>query len=410
MAESRNEDDRRSTGEAGHSEFQPLEVAARRYHFHGPLLVYVVTTVVLVFGAINGQNNLLFWLFGLAVGGLIVSGFLSGSALMGIHVERELPGRGEVGEPMRVRYRVRNSNFLFPACAMLIEEIERGPGGRSSLWKSTFPRCETFLPRVEAGSSQICTATTTPRKRGEVAFLCVRVSTTFPFGLTRKSVVFAAESRTLVRPMRVHTPRPQGNTGVERSHELASNTRARDGEFFGLREYSEGDPARLIAWRATAKLGRPIVREAVLPPARRELVLLDLPEDPAALEAVVSVGAGLAERLSRDGVESAVGLTRGGLLVPFGRGPRHLSNSLDALARLEPGDAAIAAPVTHAAVTVVHAGGAPASGVRQIDASSVPGVRVEEPSPGDAAAPTLRSRLVGVWDAAFGALSGKGPA
>jgi len=69
-------------------------VLGRNYHFHSPGLVYAVTTMVLVMGAINGQNNLLFWLFGLGVAGLLISGILSGGSLMRLDIEREAYPQG----------------------------------------------------------------------------------------------------------------------------------------------------------------------------------------------------------------------------------------------------------------------------------------------------------------------------
>lgn len=386
---------------AGRRSFEPTRVIARRYHFHSPLLVYVVTTVVLVFGAINGQNNLLFWLFGLAVGGLIVSGFLSGSALMGIQLEREVPERGEVGEPMHVRYRIRNTNRFFPACAMIVEEIERGPGGRGSTWRRTGASCEAFIARVEGREAGVCVAEFVPKRRGEYSFACVRVSTTFPFGLTRKSVVFHAEQTTLVRPKRVETPRPGGRRGAEQAELRTSSTRAREGEFFSLRDYADGDPARAIAWRATARLGRPVVKESVLPPAKREIIMLDAATAGEMREAVVSVAAGIADRSSRDGVVFALAARDGGTVVPFGRGPRHLANALDALAHFDGGGSSPLPSLAGVAVTVVHAGGPPSVGGDAIvDASFAAAHAEHEPEDSGATASILR-RVRVIWESVF---------
>jgi hypothetical protein len=44
-----------------------MRVVSRRYHLHFPGLVYIATTVMLAFGAVQSQNNLLFWAFGIAV-------------------------------------------------------------------------------------------------------------------------------------------------------------------------------------------------------------------------------------------------------------------------------------------------------------------------------------------------------
>ena len=102
-------------------------LVARRYHFHWPGLAYAGTSVVLVIGAINGQNNLLFAIFGMAVGGLIVSGFLSGINLLGITVERVAVIAAGVGEEVIIRYRVRNTSRFFALMGITIEERSGGP-------------------------------------------------------------------------------------------------------------------------------------------------------------------------------------------------------------------------------------------------------------------------------------------
>ncbi|MBO6514819.1 MAG: hypothetical protein JJ974_12725, partial [Phycisphaerales bacterium] len=44
--------------------------------------LFVFVTLFIALGAINGQNNLLFWLFGFSIAALVVSGIITGSALM----------------------------------------------------------------------------------------------------------------------------------------------------------------------------------------------------------------------------------------------------------------------------------------------------------------------------------------
>src|SRR5262245_57070902 len=98
-------------------------VIGRRYHFSVAGGAYIVTTMVMILGAFNGQNNLLFWLFGLAVAGLLISGVLSGSPLIGLRLSRESPGVCSVGQPVRFRYHLSSTNWIFPAFAMVVEEL-----------------------------------------------------------------------------------------------------------------------------------------------------------------------------------------------------------------------------------------------------------------------------------------------
>ena len=94
----------------------------RQYHFAFGGVLYVAVTTLLMLGALNSQNNLLFAAMGVSIGGLVVSGILSGWALLGVRVERISVSNASVGRPMTLRYRVSNKNRFVPAFALVIEE------------------------------------------------------------------------------------------------------------------------------------------------------------------------------------------------------------------------------------------------------------------------------------------------
>lgn len=312
-----------------------LKVATRRYHFHGPLLLYLITTVVLVFGAINGQNNLLFWLFGLAVGGLIVSGVLSGAALMGLQVKRIAPLRAQAGEELVVHYEIRYRGWMIPACALIVEEVnESAQGFRVDFVDRVDPGI-AFVPKIEPRGCVRCFANSRALRRGVVRFGAVRVSTTFPFGLTRKSVVFVGESSIVVRPRFVDVKFPSRGSGHERDGFIGGSDAGRDGEFFGLREFARGDHPRDVAWRPSARAGVPLVRECTPPRVRRELIVLDSATNLAGFDAIVNGASTLALEAYRRGARFAIATRRGVTVLPEGGGARHLGEALDRLAVLD---------------------------------------------------------------------------
>ena len=75
----------------------------RQYHFAFGGVLYVAVTTLLMLGALNSQNNLLFAAMGVSIGGLVVSGILSGWALLGVRVERISVSDASVGRPMTIR-------------------------------------------------------------------------------------------------------------------------------------------------------------------------------------------------------------------------------------------------------------------------------------------------------------------
>lgn len=330
-----------------------LRVVARQYHFHGPLFLYLITTIVLVFGAINGQNNLLFWLFGLAVGGLIVSGILSGAALMGLEVTRIAPLRAQAGSDFVVRYEIRQRGMLIPACALVVEEIDgRHKGARSSFSGRVEPGIG-FVSKVQARSSARCFQRGRALQRGEVTFGAVRISTTFPFGLTRKSVVFAGESAVLIRPRMIDVHFPNRSSGNDREGASSSAQAGREGEFFALREFARGDTLRDIAWRPSARVDVPLVRAWAPPKARRELIVIDTSVDSESLEAVLCGAATLACEAFRRGVRFSMMTKDGDSIVHEGGGSWHVGEALDRLARFNTGVKGVPLRVTGVRRTLV---------------------------------------------------------
>lgn len=333
-----------------------LRVVSRRYHFHGPLLLYLITTVVLVFGAINGQNNLLFWLFGLAVGGLIVSGVMSGSALMGLEVKRIAPLRAQVGSECVIRYEVRHRGRLIPACALIVEELD-GKWKRSS--SSFVGRAQPgigFVVKVKPRSSVQCFQRVQVLRRGRITFGAVRISTTFPFGLTRKSVVFSGESAVLIRPRTIDVHFPNRSRGNDPEGIGSVTDVGREGEFFSLREFARGDTLRDIAWRSSARVDMPLVRACAPPKANREQIVIDTSVDADSLEAVLSGAATLAQEAFRRGACFSIITEDGGSVLPEGGGSWHLGESFDRLALFDGGFNDAPSKVTGARRTLVTVG------------------------------------------------------
>jgi len=304
--------------------------------FHFPGLIYVITTIVLVLGAINGQNNLLFIIFGLAVGGLIVSGILSGANLIGIHVDR-VESRGGtggegaaagVGEEATLRYAIRNRNRLFSSFALIIEElppsVERGASRSARRLLSPAAAFAAHVPARTSGrgASGIIEVEAHPLAlaRGAARINRFRVVSTFPFGLTKKALIFECADEVLIHPAPATILRPVIGTG---SGEKATGGAVRawrgGDDFYSLREFASGDSVRSVAWRASARTGTMLVKDASVPRSRRVLIEFEpSPSDSAATERCLSAAAGLALDAMSKGYEVAIGERDGSMLMGFG--------------------------------------------------------------------------------------------
>lgn len=352
----------------------------RRYHFHRPLLVYGFVTLLVALGAFQSNNNLLFWLFGLALALLIVSGFLSGAMLMGIRVERLPTSAAERGRPATIRYRVRNVNRFVPAFAMQLTDIadgDPGPqpaadadtnGARTDSARTNGARTnaamltgtvhpgvaappgvkpdapiESFVPHVAARGEIIVEATLRASHRGAVHLRTIQLATQFPFGIVRKSLQFDTPADVLVRPAPAPIPdRLARWSGLARAHaETASSAVGPSDQFHALREYVPGDSLRSIAWKPSARLGELRVRQTTAAaPARAALVLeLASAPDEAAYEHAIDVAAALVHAAERRAVALGLLVPATGLSVPPRTGRWHGAVLLNDLAALPGFDA-----------------------------------------------------------------------
>lgn len=314
----------------------------RSYHLHASGVAYLTTTLFLAIGGFNSQNNLLFWAFGVAVAGLIVSGVVSGAPLMKMELSRPRPQPTAVGEQLRVRYHLRNTGRWWPAFAMQIDEqYERR---RPVAWIAGL---RTSIGHVGPGETATAVAQTPAHRRGVHELRTVRVSTTFPLGLVRKCLYFDLPQQVIVRP-RVMELRSAVRAKIVPGlvHTAQSRNRLGTGdEFFALREYQPGDPMRRIAWKASARGDTLMVRQNAAPAPPRMRVRVDAPpaglgED--AFENTLSLVASVIVAAGRDRLAPGLEIGWAGISLAPSGGAIATDRSLDALASVEREDSGAA--------------------------------------------------------------------
>lgn len=116
-----------------------------------------------------------------------------------------------------------------------------------------------------------------PRRRGDREVASVVVRSVGPLGLAARQRALRAPGRVRVLPpftSRRHLP-----AALERLRQLDGSAsvqvRGQGTEFDSLREWVDGDDARSVDWRATARRGAPVVRTWRPERDRRVLVVLD---------------------------------------------------------------------------------------------------------------------------------------
>jgi uncharacterized protein (DUF58 family) len=311
---------------------------SRRYEIRPGGLLYIAITLFIAIGAINSQNNLLFWLFGMAVGGIIVSGLASGAALMGLHARRIAPRMVESGTQGVITYELAHRGRFVPAFALLIRE--RGSmtpeHGRVGLLEPAW----AFVGHLSPGARARGRARVLAGRRGVVRLNAYEVSSTFPFGLFRKTLIFQQPQNIAITPARLPVRDGLLETvalGSERGAPRGRRSGMSD-EFFGLRAYVPGDSPRFMAWKRSAALGELVVRQNAAPMPPRLVLEMDpklADADEAGRELALSLLSTLALEAGARGYSVGIDLAWAGYRSPLGGGARLLRQRLIELASVE---------------------------------------------------------------------------
>ncbi len=327
--------------------------------------VYVAIVLLLLLAVAWRPTNLLIWAIAVSVAMVIVSGVTSGWMMMAIVVRRLHPRDAHVGQPLVLRYEVRNTSWLWPAFAVSIRE-------------SALPKCAAWLVSLGPGESCIVELVAWPTRRGVIRLSAVRAESAFPFGLLTKRASWVQRASVTVVP-RVHTiaaPTLRGLIERGRAGQRAMSRAGLGEEFYGVREAGEFVNLRDVAWRRTAGREQLAVVERSSPSFPRVRCILNVGEPTAALakrlpkdvvardreeDAITMVASLVASAI---GLGYEVSVRVHGLpcpALPASGGVRHLDRLLVQLAQLDldaPRDAAfVSGPGDELACSlVVHPG------------------------------------------------------
>ena len=214
---------------------------------------------------------------------------------------------------------------------------------------------------IEAGDEVDHEYRLTCRRRGlyQLGPLVVRYGD--PFGLTRREMTLVEPVEVLVHPaVEDVADRPLTRMFEDPPFRPPVSRPWPSGfEFYGMRRYTPGDDVRRIVWRAYARTGELLVREAEQGITDKVTILLDQDitfhsrgEVSGSFEAAVKTAASVGARDLRDGFSVILEGSTDRLVVPL-RGPTSQIAMLDALARVE----RVKAPLADALSRVLNSGG-----------------------------------------------------
>ena len=244
-------------------------------------------------GAMRGFNLLLV-LAGLMVGALMMQWRLSRRTLESIDADRFLSNEIFAGQKSHLGYRLKNRSGWLSAWMLRVEDTIE------SISDGTFASLSVGAPILEPGSEISLSADAQFTKRGRYRVTKLRVITRFPFSLSTSTITKHQEAEIVVYPGLLPLVRNWRNKLINTGSGRSANHNQRgsvQGDFYGLREWKNGDSLRWIHWRTSARVGEPTVRQFEQEQSLSLCVVVDAclrqPSDDDLTELAISFGASL---------------------------------------------------------------------------------------------------------------------
>jgi len=210
---------------------------------------FILITLGVGAAAINTGNNLLYLALCMNLSLIIVSGFLSEWTLRRVRLSVRHASESFAGR----------DGFLAVSCST---SGKRFPGfSLSARVRIGGDEVTVAFPDIAAGSSATRVVPFRPDRRGRTDSAAAMLSTRFPFALFEKSLEMAVAADLVVFPQPC-PPDPRADGAPEPGSAESARTAGRWGAFpRGAREHLPADPVRDIHWKASARMGRWMVKE-----------------------------------------------------------------------------------------------------------------------------------------------------
>lgn len=319
-----------------------------------PGLFLMVLAIGIGSAAYNTASNILFITLSLLLACLLLSGLLSWFNFMGVCWRLRPAGAWRAGHETLVTVEAQNRKKWLPTYSLWFELSTRPrhlPAGENPDLKMKMreilaaaekqvTRGRIHLrERIEAGGDTTVDWVVRPDRRGEAVVALLAAGSLFPFGFLRKSIGTGRQLPVLVWPAQVEyrwsgaTAAPAGGLSGRRTVRAGSGN-----DLLALRQYAPGDSHRLIHWKASARLGKLMLRQFAAESHDGYLLRLDTPaavwSRPEQFELLCSFAGTLAEDLFAAGRLRGIYVNGGPLLET--RRVRDLEALFDALAGLQP--------------------------------------------------------------------------
>ena len=173
-----------------------------------------------------------------------------------VKVTRRLPGRCIAQTPVQIDYKISNESSI-PIWDLRLDNYP--------MLNAEFIKGWAGSDYMAGHSQQILHSVLVFPLRGPIKLPRVYASSSFPFGMFGWGKLGQGDCRVLVLPIVSDLEDVDlnfgGDGGVGEEERRSNSNDTGDQEFMKIREYREGDPVRLIHWSASARIGRPVVKD-----------------------------------------------------------------------------------------------------------------------------------------------------
>lgn len=296
--------------------------------------LFFFLTFPVAMAASKSNASMMMVICGVMLGALFISAVLAWRMLSAVRIRRDLQERAWQNETIHLAYQLRNVHRTGSCLGLTITEI--APKGI----ESAAGYCIHLPPRTVFRAGARFAA----HRRGRIDLDGVEVSTTFPFGLVAARRFVPASASMLIWPAKGHLKHQLLYRGaVETSSATPSGATGGQDEFFGLREYRQGDNPRWIHWRRSATKRVPVIREMARPLPETLWLIVDtyfvnrFPESIRRRERLLRFAATLIDHAFSRGyrVGMALACDSGAQVLPPGEGRGQRGDLLDALAEVD---------------------------------------------------------------------------
>ncbi len=314
--------------------------------------IYILSVLLLSLAAINTGNNLLFLILAMLLAAIITSGIVARISLAAVSVSMQVPENVFEGERVSMRVSLRNRKRVLPSFSISVDGL--GPDDTGS-WLARMRRGFThrppdrgrrdgsvlrhsaYFPLVQPGETRSELVAQSFPRRGRYGLEGYRISTRFPFGFFLRGERVRAEGEILVYPA-IQAVSSYFHLLPFLPGRLEGLHPGQGESLYSIRKYQDGESARLVDWKATAKTGELMAREYAREEESKFCLILDThmdtptrgEADAEQFERAVSLAASLAGNFSEEGAELEFLTPRE--YIPRGTGTEHLYRILRSLA------------------------------------------------------------------------------